>query len=309
MDVMPFEAPKESVLLSPVVKTGRDRPGAGPQGQLCAWAAWAGASQRLDVPCPGWHRGARSGDLVAACSGVPLSLGACPWRIVTLGSSGDSVCRRRGAKGGLPAHGCSPGPVPVGISSHALRIFVLPVGFCAFSLFFFSTPPASPTKTLILPSRPGDLHRKLTLRTAKERPAEEARPECGVWLFVCPLSRRRTMRGHGHPPDPRHPRCPLGGADTRILPSVRDFGMLPCTTQGTAPSFVLGRGEFGRESPAVCQQPPEAECWGGGPPMRGFHHPALTAFNMLMTLCRAGAALCKTHVQPSVMDICSETRC
>lgn len=134
---------------------------------------------------------------------------------------------------------------------------------CLFSFFFFSTPPASPTKTLILPSRPGDLHRKLTLRTAKERPAEEARPECGVWLFVCPLSRRCTKRGPGHPPDPRHPKCPLGGADARILPSVRDFGMLPCTTQGTAPSFVLGRGEFGRESPAVCQQPPEAECWGG----------------------------------------------
>lgn len=33
--------------------------------------------------------------------------------------------------------------------------------------------------------------------------------------------------------------------------------------------------------------------------------PALMAFNMLMTLKRAGAALCKTRVLHSVMDVCA----
>lgn len=202
---MPFEAPKESVLLSPVVKTGRDRPGAGPQGQLCAWAAWAGASQRLDVPCPGWHRGARSGDLVAACSGVPLSLGACPWRIVTLGSSGDSVCRRRGAKGGLPAHGCSPGPVPVGISSHALRIFVLPVGFCAFSLFFFFHPSSLSNKDTYSPLAPRGFTQKAHPPHGERKAGRGSSPRVRCVALCLPFV---TPPHNARPRPPTRPQAP-----------------------------------------------------------------------------------------------------
>lgn len=77
------------------------------------------------------------------------------------------------------------------------------------------------------------------------------------------------------------------------------------------------KGKFGHDGdchvPAQQKVPcilpsPRAERWGSLRQSPSIS-PALTAFNMLMTLSRAGAALCKTHVQPSVMDICSETQC
>lgn len=98
----------------------------------------------------------------------------------------------------MPVFPCSlptPDPWVVGMSLQALGIIVLlslqPAAagpaFCACASCFS---PASFTKTPILPLCPGDLHRKLTLNTAKERrgrQGEEAHTKCGVWFFVSPL--------------------------------------------------------------------------------------------------------------------------
>lgn len=62
-----------------------------------------------------------------------------------------------------------------------------------------------------------------------------------------------------------------------------------------------------QKAPSHLRRPP-GRALGGSLQQSPSISPSLTAFNMLMTLSRAGAALCKTHVQPSVMDVCSETQ-
>lgn len=119
----------------------------------------------------------------------------------------------------------TPDPPVVGLSLHPLGIFVLlslqastaGPGFCAFASFFPLYFPASFTKTPILPPPcPGDLHRKLTLNMAKERPGRPGRGSSHkMWcvalcvLFVIPLHnelpRPPTSPGLSQVP---HPSCP-----------------------------------------------------------------------------------------------------
>lgn len=217
-------------------------------------------------------------------------------------------------------------PLVVGLSLHPMGIFVLlslqPAtagpGFCAFASFSSLYFPASFTKTPILPSPcPGDLHRKLTLNMAKERPGRPGRGSSHkMWCvalcvpFVIPLHnelpRPPTSLGLTQVPHPSRLSM-RQRAEMGMLSTGSREHSLCAQTRGN-----LGRMEiamFPQQQKAPCiPTSPQAERWGSLRQSPSIN-PALTAFNMLMTLSRAGAALCKTHVQPSVMDICSETQC
>lgn len=189
-------------------------------------------------------------------------------------------------------------------------------GFCAFASFSSLYFPVSFTKTPILPSPcPGDLHRKLTLNMAKERLGRPGRGSSHkMWCvalcvpFVIPLHNELPWP----PTSPGLPQVPH--------PSYLSIGQRwGCSsTSGREHSLCAQkRGDLGRIEMATFLQQQKAPCIPASPQPERWGSlrqspsisPALTAFNMLMTLSRAGAALCKTHVQPSVMDICSETQC
>jgi len=89
-----------------------------------------------------------------------------------------------------------------------LGFVLLPLFFFFFLSFFLFQPF---TKTPILPPRPGDLHRKLTLNTAKERRGRLGRGSshkmrcvalCVPFVIPC------TMNCPGHPPALGYPQVP-----------------------------------------------------------------------------------------------------
>lgn len=237
------------------------------------------------------------------------------------GASSALVSRAVRANTRVPSHPADPDPPVTECSGNlcapvlaARRRQACVLCFCTFAsfffLFFFSSLFHKDTYS---PSPP----QGFTLDTAKERPGKAGRLGRGsshkmrcVALcvpFVIPC----TMNCPGHPPAPGYTQVPH-------LPCspMGQWGELGMLLAGwpRAQSLCSGKGKFGQEGdhhvPAAAKSPlasppaPE-QSTGGSLWQNPSISPALMAFNMLMTLKRAGAALCKTHVLHSVMDVCA----
>lgn len=158
---------------------------------------------------------------------------------------------------------------------------LLGLGFVLLLLFFPLFFPASFTKTPFLPRAPGDLHRKLTLNMAKERPGRPGRGSshkmrCVALCvpFVIPLHNElpRPPTSPGVPP----------GAPSAVLPDAAAgrAGDAACrVAESTA--FVLRKGEIwaGWRSPCSLnsKKPPRIPP-ALVPPAEPFHQPHSDGF-------------------------------
>lgn len=180
---------------------------------------------------------------------------------------------------------------------------------CAFSLFFFF-PPLQPLQQrhLFSPRTPGIYTESSPSARRKKGRQRKLAPSavCGSLSALCHAAAQSAAPATHQTPGTQS--APSEGQTPASCPRYGTLGCSPAPPRAQPRPLCSGEGNLAGKALLCASSPPRLSA-GGGPPMRGFHHPALTAFNMLMTLCRAGAALCKTHVQPSVMDICSETRC
>lgn len=241
-----------------------------------------------------------------------------------LGAISALVSRAVCANTRVPSHPADPDPPVTECSGNlcapvlaARRRQACVLCFCTFasffSLFFFL---ASFTKTPILPPRPRDLP---STRQKKGRAAWERKlTQNAVCGSLCPLCNSLHNELPWPPTSPWvHPGAPSAvlpdGAVGRVGGQWGELGML-LAGWPRAQSLCSGKGKFGQEGdhhvPAAAKSPlaslpaPE-QSTGGSLWQNPSISPALMAFNMLMTLKRAGAALCKTHVLHSVMDVCA----
>lgn len=183
------------------------------------------------------------------------------------------------------------------------------LGFVPFLFFFF--PPLQPLQQrhLFSPRAPGIYTESSPSARRKKGRQRKLAPSavCGSLSALCHAAAQCAATATHQTPGTQG--APSEGQTPASCPRYGTLGCSPAPPRAQPRPLCWGEGNLAGKALPCASSPPRLSAGGGGPPMRGFHHPALTAFNMLMTLCRAGAALCKTHVQPSVMDICSETRC